>query len=99
MNGFMRPAVFVTGAFLIGLLSTSRAQSGTFTIEINQAIGVQKNNALKFVAGKDTVVRAIMSAPVTVDPAATSATVTRDGAPVATLQPNTYNNATGFVDF
>ena len=45
-----------------------------FTIEINQGIGIQKNNALKFVAGTDAVIRAFLPAPVTIDPTQTSAT-------------------------
>ena len=69
------------------------------TIEINQAIGVQKNGARKFAAGKDTVVRALLASPVTVDPGTTSATVTRDGTLVATLSPNSYRMPTSAVDF
>lgn len=69
------------------------------SVEINQALGVQKNGNLKFVAGKDTVVRAFMTSPVAVDAAQTSATITRDGTVVATLTPNSYGGATSVVDF
>ncbi|HEY3055052.1 MAG TPA: hypothetical protein VGK31_03865 [Thermoanaerobaculia bacterium] len=69
------------------------------TIEINQAIGVQKNNARKFVAGKDTVVRAFLAAPVEIDGAKTSAKITRDGETVTTLAPNSYDSPTAIVDF
>jgi hypothetical protein len=69
------------------------------SIEINQAIGVQKNGNLKFVAGKDTVVRAFMTSPVSVDQDRTSATVVRDGTVVATLAPNSYEGQTSVVDF
>lgn len=69
------------------------------SVEINQAIGVQKNGNLKFVAGKHTVVRAFMTSPVAVDPVQTSATLTRDGSLVATLAPNAYGGATDVVDF
>lgn len=68
-------------------------------IEVNQAIGVQKNGNLKFVAGKDTVITAFMASPITVDRAQTSATITRDGAVVATLTPNFYGGPTNYVDF
>ncbi len=91
--------VLTTAVVSASLLMTAFAQSGAFTIEINQAIGVQKNNNLKFVAGKDTVVRAILTAPVMVDPALTTAIVRRDGAGVATLTPNTYSGPTNVVDF
>ena len=90
--------VCITVCLVAGLARNAAAQS-IQTIEINQAIGAQKNNNLKFVAGKDTVVRAFMSAPVTVDPAQTSATITREGGVVATLTPNTYGGATSVVDF
>src|SRR6266511_1726103 len=75
------------------------AQAQIDTIEINQAIGIQKNNARKFVAGKDTVVRAFLAAPVEVDKDKTSATIVRDGQTVATLAPNSYDGPTAIVDF
>src|SRR5712691_12617288 len=75
------------------------AQAQIDTIEINQAIGIQKNNARKFVAGKDTVVRAFLAAPVEIDKAQTSAKITRDGQAVVTLSPNTYEGPTAVVDF
>lgn len=84
---------------LLGGAAGSASAQSIATIEINQAIGVQKNGNLKFVAGKDTVVRAFMAEPVTVDREGTSAAVSRDGALVVTLTPNNYNSATGVVDF
>lgn len=84
---------------LCGAFATNARAQAIQSVQINQAIGVQKNGALKFVAGKDTVVRALMAASVTVDPSQTSATVTRNGAVVATLTPNTYGGATNTVDF
>src|SRR5436309_11928943 len=75
------------------------AQTQLDSIEINQAIGVQKNDARKFVAGKDTVIRAFLAAPVEIDPAKTNAAVTRDGQSVATLAPNSYDGPTDVVDF
>lgn len=75
------------------------AQQSISAIEVNQAIGVQKNNGRKFVAGKDAVVRAFLPSPVTVVPAQTSATITRDGLAVATIAPNSYDGPTAVVDF
>ena len=88
-------AIFVAAWFP----AVATAQTSIDRIEINQAIGVQKNNALKFVAGKDTVVRAFVSSPVTVDPGQTRAVIIRDGKPVATLQPDSYDAPTSVIDF
>ena len=92
MNARLFPIVFFAA-------STLFAQGQIDSIEINQGIGVQKNNALKFVAGRNTVVRAFLASPVTVENDKTSATITRDGASVATLAPRTYDGPTGVVDF
>ncbi|HXG57994.1 MAG TPA: hypothetical protein VNL91_03135, partial [Thermoanaerobaculia bacterium] len=88
-------------ALLLSVLAAAPlfAQAPIDRIEINQAIGVQKGGARKFVAGKDTVVRAFLAAPVTVDPNQTSATVIRDGQTVTTLAPNDYEAPTQIVDF
>jgi len=69
------------------------------TVQINQALGVQKNNNRKFVAGKSTVVRAFAASAVTVDAANTRAVVKRDGATVATLAPDSYAAGTTIIDF
>lgn len=79
--------------------TTLFGQAQIDSIEINQAIGVQKNNALKFVAGKNAVVRAFLASPVTVESDRTTALIVRDGAPVTTLVPNTYDGPTNVVDF
>src|SRR5438477_2655336 len=85
---------------LVFLVSSAAfAQQQIDVVEINQAIGIQKNNALKFVAGKDTVIRAFLSAPATIVPQQTSATITRDGQTIATVAPNTYDAPTKVVDF
>lgn len=68
-------------------------------IEINQALGVQKDNALKFVAGKDTVIRAFLSAAVAIDPGGTAVEVIREGESIAALRPNSYGDPTAVVDF
>src|ERR1051326_2466799 len=86
--------------FLLLFVSANAFASVTIdTIEINQAIGVQKDGHLKFVAGKDTVIRAFLSEAVTIDEAKTNATITRDGKVVATIGPITHDEATNVVDF
>lgn len=58
--------------------SKVEAQSAPVSrIEVNQALGVQLNNARKFVAGKDTAIRVVMSGEVTIDAAQTSLVVVR----------------------
>jgi hypothetical protein len=94
----IRPAPLLAACAVL-CASYAFAQAQIDTIEINQAIGIQKNNARKFVAGKDTVVRAFLSAPVEIDKAQTSAAITRDGQAVATLAPNSYDAPTAIVDF
>ncbi len=93
----MRAARFTATALFCA--STLLAQAQIDSIEINQAIGVQKNNALKFVAGKNAVVRAFLTSPVTVEKEKTSASVTRDGQALVTIEPNTYDSPTDVVDF
>src|SRR5712692_5964969 len=100
-QGVPMTALFRIAAATLVLLASSQAfaQQQIDSIEINQAIGIQKNNARKFVAGKDTVIRAFLAAPVEIDKAQTSAKITRDGQAVATLSPNTYEGPTAVVDF
>ncbi len=69
------------------------------SIEINQALGVQKGGALKFVANKDTVIRAFLSQEVTVNNETTSVAVTRDGTQVVSLAPRSYDTPVRVVDF
>jgi hypothetical protein len=85
-------------AFAALLLSAS-SLFAQFNIEINQGIGIQKNNAAKFVAGKDTVIRAFLPARVAIDAAQTNATIIRDGQTVATIPPAATADATSVVDF
>ncbi|MBF0468257.1 MAG: hypothetical protein HQK61_05150, partial [Desulfamplus sp.] len=68
-------------------------------IEINQALGVQKNNNLNFVAEKSTVIRALLNEKVKIDKSSTSAIIKRDGQMVATLEPRKYSDDTDSVDF
>ena len=84
------------GGASAGVQKASKIQS----VEINQSIGVQKNGAANFVAGKTTVVRALLTAALTVDPDRTSVTVTpHNGGAVFTLSPGPYSAATSTVDF
>jgi hypothetical protein len=75
------------------------AQVKIDSIEINQAIGVQKDGHLKFVAGKDTVVRAFLDAPATIDESKSHATIKRDGHVVATIPPIATREPVSVVDF
>ena len=87
---------------LVALASAAALSAQTVnitSIEINQGIGLQKNGARKFVAGKDTVVRAFLASPAAIDAAQTSATISRNGEAIATLAPNSYDDATPVVDF
>lgn len=75
------------------------AGNGQITIQVNQAIGVQKDNARKFVAGKATAVRAFLPEETTIDATTTEAVVKRNGETVATLTPNQTSGAVRVVDF
>jgi hypothetical protein len=84
------------------LLLVSAPVFGSVTIdsiEINQAIGVQKDGHLKFVAGKDAVVRAFLAAPATIDGSSTKATIRRGGHVVATIPPIATHEPVTVVDF
>jgi len=84
---------------VIALLPITAVAQTIQTIEVNQSIGVQKGGALKFVAGRDTVVRAFLDGEATVDAAQTEVIITRDGQAVITLTPNKYEAPTRVVDF
>ena len=68
-------------------------------IEINQALGVQKNNEQNYVAGKDAVIRVLMDQPVVVNPSTQSLEVKRGGAVIANLRPNNYPSSVNSIDF
>ena len=85
---------------LAGCAVSAVAQTASIdSIEINQAIGKQLNSAANFVAGKATVVRAFLTADVTVDATQTSAVIRKDGQDVATIPPRSYSVPTRVVDF
>lgn len=71
----------------------------SYEIEINQGLGLQSGGQFKYVAGKDTVIRALVSQAITVEPGRTQAVIQRDGAVVATLAPRSYDSPTSVVEF
>jgi hypothetical protein len=84
-----------------------RAQVEIKKIEVNQSIGNQLKGHLNFVAGKNTVVRAFLSEPVTFSKRLrlagaedTSATATNKTTGKSfTLKPKSYDSGTDVVDF
>lgn len=95
------PHVFLLMGMFLSLLNAAPAfaEMDISSIQINQAIGLQKSNNLKFVAGKSTAVRALLNEGITVDAARTNAVIRKDGATVATLAPSSYEQPTNIVDF
>lgn len=72
-------------------LPASNAFARTYTqaaikeVQVVQVLGKQFEDRKDYVAGKDALVRVIMSAPMQADPATQKVEIARDGAPVATL--------------
>ena len=97
------PAVLAVCALLGAIIGGGGifAQSSvTFKgIEVNQGLGVQKDNHQYYVAGKHTVVRAFLSAAEEIDPEDTWVTVWRDGAQVFKIYPKKEDKAVDTVDF
>jgi uncharacterized protein (TIGR03437 family) len=80
--------------------ASARAQSVSISqVEVNQAVGAQANNTRNFVAGKDTIVTALLASPVTIDTTQTTLTIQRDGRIVATLAPKMEGAAISAVEF
>ena len=77
------------------------AQTQIMSVEVNQALGVQKDNNQNYVAGKNTAVRVFLSAPAAIDPDETKTyvNVLRDGSPVVGLSPKKYTKPVNTVDF
>lgn len=69
------------------------------SLEVNQAIGVQYQNAGKYVAGKDTVIIAILDGPTQVNPNTQNVTVSRGGQVVTTLPPLGVDGQTQAIAF
>ena len=70
-----------------------------FSIEINQAIGVQFQNGQNYVAGKKTAILGYLKAAAKVDEATTSAVIMKNGAAVTTLKPKTVDAPSAVVEF
>jgi hypothetical protein len=68
-------------------------------LEINQALGVQKDNHKYFVAGKNTVMRAFLSPAVTIDQANTWVNVSRGGQQAFKIYPKKTTGNVSTVDF
>lgn len=73
--------------------------SSIVRIEVNQALGVQINSELNFVAGKPTVIRAFLKEATTINAQQTSVKILRDGNEVTTLQPKNTDRVESVVDF
>lgn len=68
-------------------------------IEINQALGVQKNKEQNYVAGKDTIIRVLLDDPILVNSSTQSIIVKRGSTVVATLSPNKKPSSANSIDF
>ncbi|MBF0572797.1 MAG: hypothetical protein HQK69_03450, partial [Desulfamplus sp.] len=79
--------------------SNAMAELSIQNIEINQALGIQKDNHLNFVAGKSTVIRALLNEKITVNEPETRAIIKRNGQEIARLSPKSYSEPTDSVDF
>lgn len=90
--------VWVIGSLVI-VTGAAHAGPSISGVEINQVLGVQKNNNHYFVAGKNTAVRVFLSEPVSVDVNQTTVKVWRDGKAVFDLQPVGYTRPTPTIDF
>ena len=72
-------------------LPSSNAFARTYTqaaineVQVVQVLGKQFEDRKDYVAGKDTLVRVILSAPMQADPATQKVEIARDGSPVVTL--------------
>ncbi|MCE1252974.1 MAG: hypothetical protein LWX83_05430 [Anaerolineae bacterium] len=73
--------------------------AGDFKVEINQALGIQYQDAKNFVAGKPTAILAYFDNDTQVDESATRAVVIRDGSEITTLSPKTESAPVKTVEF
>ncbi len=68
-------------------------------IEVNQVLGVQKDNHQYYVAGKNTVIRAFLSEAVDIDSTQTWVNVSRGGNQTFKIYPKKATEAVATVDF
>lgn len=67
--------------------------------QVNQVLGVQKDLHNYYVAGKNTVIRAILSEPITINALETKVQVYKNGLYLFDIAPKTTAQATSTVDF
>jgi len=107
INHFWRrkwPAIFIfilmCGVLLPAGSVPAQYQTTLTGIEVNQALGVQKDNHKYFVAGKNTVVRVSFSPSAVIDRETTYVNVWLNGQPVFRIYPkNTGGYVMSSVDF
>lgn len=87
------------GAFLAADSAHAQYQMQITSLEVNQAMGVQKDNHQYYVAGKNTVVRAFLNPAVAIDPANTWVNVSRGGKQVFKIYPKKTAGNVSTVDF
>jgi hypothetical protein len=88
--------IMMLGAFFTAASVSAQSQ---IWMEVNQALGVQKDDHQFFVAGKNTVVRIFWKETVMIDPANTWVNVSRDGQQVFKLIPKKTTGYVSTVDF
>ncbi len=98
-TGMLLPLIWFVSLFLFFCPGGAIAQSGITGVEINQVLGVQKDNNAYFVAGKNTVVRAFLGQTVTIDASRSMVKVFKDDREVFQILPRTYNEPVSTVDF
>ena len=91
--------IVMLGALLITGSAPAQYQMQITGIEVNQALGVQKDNHQYYVAGKNTIVRAFLNPAVTIDSANTWVNVSRDGSQVFKIYPKKTTGSVSTVDF
>lgn len=93
---------FILLTFLGIILSSGISAQSKFSvngIQVNQVLGVQKDNNQYFVAGKGAVIRAFLSEAVHIDESNTWVNVWRDGNFVFRIYPKNTTDAVSTVDF
>lgn len=89
----------ILGIILGGGGISAQSQPSVKSIQVNQALGVQKDNNQYFVAGKGTVIRAFLSATEEIDETRTWVDVRRDGNFVFRINPKNTTGAVSTVDY
>lgn len=77
----------------------AQSQVTITSLEVNQVLGVQKDNNQYYVAGKNTVVRAFFSPAAAIDPANTWVNVSRNNKEVFKIYPKKTTGNVSSVDF